>query len=155
MKTRMTRRSTTGWPILAVPLVLAAVLGCGKRSEPAAPVPGPNEPNAPSPAPVEPNAQAEIGRDFRILYAGHPGSERETDFVQFLREYFGTVETTDLATFVEAQCEGFDVTILDYDGEGFEAPRPMISRQFSRPLVTVGVPGGLMCSQWQLKTGYL
>jgi hypothetical protein len=132
------------WTVFAVLLVLAAVPGCRR----------PNEEKAPAET-TEPNAQADAGNDLRILYAGHPGSEREGDFVRFLREHFGTVETADLAAFVESQSENFDVTILDYDGDGFKAPRVSISRQFSRPLVTVGVAGGLMCSRRRLKTGYL
>jgi len=136
-------------------LALAALPGCKKQGEPVEPAPAPSEPNAQMPAVETEAVDADADKDFRILYAGHPGSEREGDFIQFLRRHFGTVETGDLEKFAEAQCDGFDVTILDYDGEGFEAPRPRISEQFSRPLVTVGVPGGLMCSQWRLKTGYL
>ncbi|MBN2132456.1 MAG: hypothetical protein JW741_23340 [Sedimentisphaerales bacterium] len=134
--------------VLTALLGLTAVSGCRKQNEPESPPPAPTEM-------TEPNAQADAGSDLRILYAGHPGSEREGDFVRFLRQHFGTVETADLATFVESQSDGFDVTILDYDGDGFKAPHINISRQFSRPLVTVGVAGGLMCSQWGLKTGYL
>jgi hypothetical protein len=101
-----------------------------------------------------PPAAAEMGK-LRILYVGHPRSDREKDFVQFLGVHFATVKTADLTAFKEKDTEGFDVTILDYDGDGFKAPRPAISPGFSRPLVTVGVVGGLMCSQWRLKTGYL
>jgi hypothetical protein len=96
----------------------------------------------------------ELGQ-LRILYAGHPDSDREKDFVQFLGAYFATVKTADLAAFKEKDAEGFDVTILDYDGDGFKAPRPNISLGFSKPLITMGVPGGLMCSGWRLKLGYL
>jgi hypothetical protein len=99
-------------------------------------------------------AAPELGQ-LRILYAGHPDSEREKDFVQFLGQYFNTVKTADLSAFKETDTEGFDVTILDYDGDGFKAPRPNISLGFSKPLLTVGVPGGLMCSGWRLKLGYL
>jgi hypothetical protein len=99
-------------------------------------------------------AAAELGK-LRILYAGHPDSDREKDFVQFLGTHFATVKTADLAAFKEKDAEGFDVTILDYDGDGFKAPRPNISLGFSKPLLTVGVPGGLMCSGWRLKLGYL
>jgi hypothetical protein len=118
---------------------------------------------------------AEVSK-LRILFVGHPGSEREKDFVQFLGQHFEIVKTADLNAFAQAgfkdqDAEGFDVTILDYDGDGFKAPRPRIvprfldfdvrsspslaGRWFSRPLITVGVAGGLMCSQWGLKTGYL
>ena len=120
-------------------------------------------------------ADAEMSK-LRILYVGHPDSDREKDFVQFLGAYFATVKTADLnafdrKTFTDKDAEGFDVTILDYDGDGFKAPRAMVvprfaddgpgnprssvGPSFSRPLITVGVAGGLMCSQWGLKTGYL
>jgi hypothetical protein len=93
--------------------------------------------------------------DLRILYVGHPDSSREKDFVNFLTKQFKAVETADLKDFNEGQTDGFDVTILDYDGDGFKSPRPNISRNFSRPMVTVGVTGALMSSRWNLKTGYL
>ncbi len=111
---------------------------------------------------------------LRILYVGHPGSEREKDFVQFLGQHFETVKTGDLSAFhrkpfTNKDAEGFDVTILDYDGDGFEAPRPMLrprfpedesrnprppdDRWFTRPLITVGVVGGRI-SDCGLKTAY-
>jgi len=92
---------------------------------------------------------------LRILYVGHPDSAREKDFVNFLTKQFKAVETANLKDFNEGQTDGFDVTILDYDGDGFKSPRPNISRNFSRPMVTVGVTGALMSSRWNLKTGYL
>ena len=131
---------------------LTLLSSCTKREESTSRSP-------PEPAVAKPsNAQQTEGLDtsaFGILYVGHPGSEREKDFVEFLREHFGVIETTDLQTFIEAQCDGFAVTILDYDGDGFTAPRPQISTEFSRPLITVGVPGARICSTWGLKTGYL
>jgi hypothetical protein len=113
---------------------------------------------------------------LRILYVGHPGSEREKDFVQFLGQHFATVKTADLGAFTgkpfaDKDMEGFDVAILDYDGDGFKAPRARIVPRFpedvsrglralegswlTRPLITVGVTGGLIASQGGLKTGYL
>jgi len=94
-------------------------------------------------------------RSLRILYAGRPGSEREKDFVGFLKKYFDVVQTGNLQTFQEADTQGFDVTLLDWDWNEFKVPRPKISESFSRPLITLGVPGGLICSQGRLKTGYL
>jgi hypothetical protein len=99
-------------------------------------------------------AAAEMSK-LRILYAGHPGSDREKDFVGFLKKYFDVVQTGNLETFKEADTQGFDVTLLDWDWNEFKTPRPMVSPKFSRPLVTLGVPGGLMCDRWRLKTGYL
>jgi len=108
-----------------------------------------------SPAPSQSVPVADEVSKLRILYVGHPGSEREKDFVQFLGQHFETVKTADLSAFKDKDAGGFDVTILDYDWDGFKAPHARISPQFSRPLITVGVAGGLMCDRWGLKTGYL
>jgi hypothetical protein len=92
---------------------------------------------------------------LRILYAGHPGTDREKDFVSFLKTYFEVVRTGNLQTFKEADTQGFDVTLLDWDWNDLQGPKPVVSENFSRPVVTIGVPGGLICRQWRLKTGYL
>jgi hypothetical protein len=99
-------------------------------------------------------AAGEVSK-LRILYAGHPGTDREKDFVGFLKKYFDVVRTGDLATFKEADTQGFDVTLLDWDINEFKGPRPRLSQNFSRPVMTLGVPGGLISLQWRLKTGYL
>jgi len=99
-------------------------------------------------------AAGEISK-LRVLYAGHPGSDREKDFVSFLKKYFEVVQTGNLQTFQETDTQGFDVTLLDWDTNDFEGPRPKISESFARPMITLGVPGGLICSEWRLKTGYL
>jgi hypothetical protein len=93
--------------------------------------------------------------DLRILYVGHPASDREKDFVWFLKEHFRQVRTGDLANFKEELTKGFDVIILDYDGDGFKAPRPRLSSEYTRPTVTVGVAGAHICGSMSLKTGYL
>ena len=93
--------------------------------------------------------------NLRILYAGHPGSKREKEFIQFLTSHFSKVATGDLATFQESQAENFDVIILDYDGDGFNAPRPQLSSEYAKPTMTVGVAGAFICSKMSLKTGYL
>ena len=91
---------------------------------------------------------------LRVLYAGHPGSDREKDFLTFLGEHFATVGQGDLAQFADEQASGYDVVIMDYDGEGFKAPRPRISKQYARPTVTIAVVGGLAGQGLRLKTGY-
>jgi hypothetical protein len=93
--------------------------------------------------------------DLKILYAGHPGSQREEALVTFLREHFAAVQTCDLEGFKEDQAEGFAVTVMDYDGDAFKAPRPRLSRDFSRPVMTVGVVGAFICGNLNLKMGYL
>ncbi len=92
---------------------------------------------------------------LRILYAGLPNTERAKDFVDFLTRHFNEVETTDYNTFTESKTAGFDVTIIDYDGQDTRAPLPSISRQYSRATVTIGSPGADLCSRLSLKTGYL
>ena len=92
---------------------------------------------------------------LRILYAGRPGSDREKDFVAFLREHFDVVQTGDLRRFKESDTQGFDVTLLDWDNDVLEGPWPQVSEGFSRPVITLGVAGGGICQQWRLKTGYL
>jgi len=99
-------------------------------------------------------AASEVSK-LRILYVGHSGSDREREFVAFLKRYFEVVQTGNLQTFQEADTQGFDVTLLDWDTNEFKGPRPKISETFSRPMITLGVPGGLIASQWGLKTGYL
>ena len=91
---------------------------------------------------------------LRILYAGHPGSSREGDFVAFLRKHFSEVKTSDLARFNGKERESFDVVIIDYDGDGFKAPQPKLSLQYARATVTVGVVGALTCDRLRLKSGY-
>ncbi|MGA3267107.1 MAG: hypothetical protein ABSE16_09815 [Verrucomicrobiota bacterium] len=90
---------------------------------------------------------------LHVLYAGHPGSGREADFVAFLKEHFREVSTTDAAQFTGHRM--FDVVLVDYDGDGFKAPRPALPDAYTRPTVTLGVMGGLLCSQHRLKTGYM
>jgi len=99
-------------------------------------------------------AVAEMSK-LRLLYMGRPGSDREKDFVAFLQKHFEVVQTGNLETFTETDTQGFDVTLLDWDTNEFKGPKPAISDSFSRPIVTLGVPGGLICSRWGLKTGYL
>ncbi len=93
--------------------------------------------------------------DLRILYAGLPNTERAKDFVDFLTKHFNEVETTDYNTFTESKTAGFDVTIIDYDGQDTRAPLPSVSREYSRATITVGSPGADLCNRLSLKTGYL
>jgi hypothetical protein len=100
-------------------------------------------------------AQTAQKLNLSIFYAGHPDSAREADFVQFLGAHFTQVNSGDLAKFDGSQAAKSDVVLLDYDGDGFQAPRPMLSRDYSRPTVTIGVIGGFICGQLGLKTGYM
>ena len=103
------------------------------------------------------NQSRKIG--LRILYAGRQGSAREKDFVNFLAKYFMEVRTAELTKFTAKQSNGCDVVILDYDREDpGNVPESLItelSKDYSRPTVTVGVTGALICGRLKLKTGYL
>jgi len=98
--------------------------------------------------------EAQVDRNLKIFYAGRPGSDREKEFVAFLKEHFDTVKTGNLETFKEADAQGFDVTLLDWDPNVSEGPWPKLSESFSRPVMTLGIAGGRMCNAWRLKTGY-
>jgi hypothetical protein len=93
--------------------------------------------------------------NLRILYAGLPNTDREKDFVDFLKKHFQQVKTTNYFAFTGSFTSDFDVAIIDHNGLGFNVPTPKISRQYSRATVTVGVPGAFLCSGLSLKTGYL
>jgi len=103
------------------------------------------------------NPSRKIG--LRILYAGHQGSVRERDFINFLAKYFVEVRTAELTKFTAKQSIGFDVMILDYDrdntGNVPELLLADLSKDYSRSTVTVGVTGALLCDRLKLKTGYL
>jgi hypothetical protein len=105
--------------------------------------------------PQSANVNPWLDRSLKILYAGRPGSDREKDFVAFLKKYFDVVRTGNLETFKEGDTQGFDVTLLDGDFGVFEGPCPAPSESFSRPVITLGVHGSMMCSRWRLKTTYL
>jgi hypothetical protein len=160
MVTIIEKRTVVIAGMVAVLIVLAVLPGCKKQSEPGGSSESrPAEPKTEK-AVSEPVAQQPAvtgsGKGFRILYAGRPGSDREKDFVSFLRKHFDVVQTGNLETFKEAETQGFDVTLLDWDAGGLKGrPCPEVSESFSRPVVTIGVPGAEICSQWRLKTGYL
>jgi len=138
--------------LLGVSLVLA---GCKKENE-ATPdtTPEAMTQSIPDPSPLVDGSTA-LNRSLRILYVGHPGSSREQGFVTFLSEHFDTVGRGDLTAFRESDTDGFDVTIMDYDGDGFRSPRPRMSASFTRPVLTLGVPGAFICRNLDTKLGYL
>ncbi len=91
---------------------------------------------------------------LHILYAGRPGSAREADFLAFLEQHFRKVDTASLRGLTDETAGKADVVLLDWDGDGFKAPRPRLSEDYARPTVTIGVAGGLWASGRRLKTGY-
>lgn len=97
---------------------------------------------------------------LRVLYVGHPQTPREKDFVECLQKHFVKVGKGDLDKFGEKDAEGYDVVILDYSGlvikdNAILFPAPPFGDSYSRPTVTVGATGALVCGGLRLKTGYL
>jgi hypothetical protein len=85
--------------------------------------------------------------DLRILYIGLPETDRGKDFVNFLKKHFKRFETIDRKAFHEDKTAEFDVIVLDENIK--------ISREYSRPTVTIGISGSKICDRLALKTGYL
>jgi len=103
-------------------------------------------------------ARGKIG--LRVLYVGYPGMEREKDFVGFLEKHFTKLGKADLDKIEPKDAEGFDVVVLDYGeliikGNAIVSPRVVFGREYSRPVLTIGAAGALVCDSLGLKTGYL
>ncbi len=97
---------------------------------------------------------------LRVLYVGYPGTEREKDFVSLLEKHFTKVGKADLDKVEVKDADGFDVAILDYGeliikGNAIVSPRVVFGREYSRPVLTIGAAGALVCDSLGLKTGYL
>ena len=144
MENKIVFAAFTLWLVFA----LAISGGCKKKEQP-------EEARQAAPTEEAKKVSASEKIDLRILYAGLPNTERAKDFVDFLTKHFKEVETTDYNTFKGDKTAGFDVTIIDYNGQDTRAPLPSISREYSRATITVGSPGADLCSRLSLKTGYL
>jgi len=99
---------------------------------------------------------------LKILYVGLVNTERQKDFVSFLSNNFTEVKTADLYAFKEEQTNNSDVIILDKDGiqwAGRGDGKPLmdfpVSSQYSRPTITLGIPGAFWTDRMRLKTGYM
>jgi len=99
---------------------------------------------------------------LKILYVGLSNTERQKDFVSFLSGNFQEVKTADLYSFKEEQTNNSDVIILDKDGiqwAGRGDGKPLmnypVSNQYSRPTISLGIPGAFWTDRMRLKTGYM
>ncbi|MHC4325229.1 MAG: hypothetical protein ACYSUX_13275, partial [Planctomycetota bacterium] len=76
-------------------------------------------------------------------------------------ENFQEVKTADLYAFKEEQTNDSDVIILDKDGIQWagRGGRPLsdlrVSNQYSRPTISLGIPGAFWTDRMRLKTGYM
>lgn len=101
-----------------------------------------------------------------VLYAGHPGSVREQDFLSFLRGHVRRVDAADYRTLTADRARGFDVILFDWtslrpldpearDAGGVESPDipspPALSRGFDRPALLIGQAGGYVADSLGLK----
>jgi hypothetical protein len=104
--------------------------------------------------------------DLRVLYAGHPASDREKDFRSFLQEHVQHVATTDYPAFSANEASDFDVIIFDWtsvypwdrDGRlvgsdgGLDIPvPPKLPSDFDRPSILIGQAGGSVAEALRLK----
>jgi hypothetical protein len=98
---------------------------------------------------------------LKILYVGLTNTERQKDFVSFLSDNFTEVKSTDLYAFKEEQNNNSDVIILDKDGIQWadRGGKPLwdlrVSNQYSRPTISMGIPGAFWTDRMRLKTGYM
>lgn len=92
---------------------------------------------------------------LRILYVGLPDTERQRDFVEFLRKHFKQVDTADYNTFREEQTRDCDVAIFDKDGLEWKPLDINVSSQYSRATVSISVPGAFWCRKVSSKMGYM
>lgn len=107
---------------------------------------------------------------LRILYAGNPGSDRERDYVGFLKGTFAKVDPVDYRAFREEMAEGYDVVIFDWtsiyprDKDGrmldlaesggrmnYPKPTPRLSESYARPTILIGGPGERVIRPLRLK----
>ncbi|MEW6747637.1 MAG: hypothetical protein AB1486_33315 [Planctomycetota bacterium] len=96
-----------------------------------------------------------------ILYVGMPDTDRQKDFVTFLSQQFSEVRFADLDSFKEDETRECDVVILDKDGVqwGDEGGKPLrdlkLSPHYSRPTMSLGIPGAFFTDSRHLRTGYM
>ena len=98
---------------------------------------------------------------MKILYVGVPETARQRDFVSFLSERFTEVRSTDVTKFEEQQAKGYDVVLLDKDGEewgskdiDFPLSKIHFSEGYSCATISLGIPGAFFASKMDLKPGY-
>jgi Disulphide bond corrector protein DsbC len=115
--------------------------------------------------------RAEEPMPLTILYAGHPGTDREKDFAGFLEQHFRKVDRVSLERFTDAKAAGYDVVVFDWDSvyprnadgtihepiERLLMPRraKLLSESYDRPTVVVGAGGQHVIRHLRLKLDYL
>lgn len=159
------KKTTHGYCSVILLLTLVFTLSACKKKQPPTAQDETQKDLVKSTPQPQAKAQDEMAEDkipLRILYVGLSNTERQKDFVSFLSQNFIEVKTADLYAFKEEQTEGSDVIILDKDGiqwgnEGGGKPlRDLrVSAQYSRPTISLGIPGAFWTDRMRLKTGYM
>jgi hypothetical protein len=111
-------------------------------------------------------ARADEPLALKVLYAGNTGSDREQDFVAFLREHFSEVGKADYEKFTEDKAKGYDVVIFDWtsiyprdkdgkikkgSGEIVMPTPPTVSPEYRRSSILIGAAGGCLATSLRLK----
>ncbi|TAH37394.1 MAG: hypothetical protein EYC70_10520 [Planctomycetota bacterium] len=98
-------------------------------------------------------------KDFVILYAGDPATERAKAFTQFLQSSFRKVDTIELKDLSQQSAAPYDVVVADWHrmyGEEemqIDIPHVELDPGFSKPIVMIGAVGGSI--QHHTKIGWL
>lgn len=87
--------------------------------------------------------------DYKILYAGVPGSAREKGFSEFFNASFTRSGVTDLAKFDGSQGQGYDIVFLDFRAGKFE--RPKLPTNYKTPTVVTGWTGVWLVDEGRYK----
>ncbi|MCY2961943.1 MAG: hypothetical protein NTY35_17435 [Planctomycetota bacterium] len=111
--------------------------------------------------------QAPAATDTRlplaVLYAGAPGTEREIDWLAFLRANFATVDAVSLRDLTARSAHGYDVVVADWSWRYADLDAPdvldlgagalgySLSEPIPTPIVMVGGIGGEMDRKTKLR----
>jgi hypothetical protein len=98
--------------------------------------------------------------ELSVVYYGQLQSARGKDFVSFLGQHFTKVAQRELTAFSAKESAAYDVAILDYDelkvvNNHIQMPPIPFDSSYSRPMMTLGATGAMVCQRLRLKTGYL
>jgi hypothetical protein len=81
-------------------------------------------------------------QNLSILYAGYPGSSRESAWVGLLKSCFKKVDTIKLSDLDMAKAGPYDVVLADWsDDKDDEDHYKHLEPSFTKPLVMLGVTG--------------
>jgi hypothetical protein len=98
--------------------------------------------------------------DLSILYAGEVGEPRSADWMEFLTGKFTRVDSIDVSRLSMETAAGADVVIIDgryalKDNRIYLPKVPGLSRDFTKPVIMVGVAAGKTLTQMDLKLNWM